>query len=182
MKREDCICFSGGANGAEATFGDLAERFGIDEVNFTFEGHNPARTRGQRILTRAELRRGDLALAHVATRMHRKYPDTPLFRKMLQTLWHQVHNGHEIFVVGTINDDETVTGGTGIAAEYAKLFAKPVYVFDQVRDDWFQWTGDAWSKTAPPHIRQPLFCGTGTRFLEGNGRAAIEGLYSRSFG
>ena len=39
MKREDCICFSGAATGAEATFGAAAERYGIDEVNFTFEGH-----------------------------------------------------------------------------------------------------------------------------------------------
>ena len=53
MKREDCICFSGAATGAEATFGAAAERYGIDEVNFTFEGHNPARQRGRRVLTRA---------------------------------------------------------------------------------------------------------------------------------
>ena len=181
MKREDCICFSGGANGAEAAFGEGAERLGIDEVNFTFEGHNPARQRGLRVLTQAELRRGDVSLAYVSKLMHRKYPDTPLFRKVLQTLWHQVQNGQEIFVVGKINDDDTVTGGTGIAAEYAKLFNKPVYVFDQVRDGWVRWNGEAWETAAAPLIRQPLFCGTGTRFLEANGRAAIDALYARSF-
>ena len=75
-----------------------------------------------------------------------------------------------------------MTGGTGIAAEYAKLFHKPVYVFDQVRNGWVLWTGDRWAATADPQIRQPLFCGTGTRFLEANGRAAIEALFTRSFG
>ena len=181
MKREDCICYSGAANGAEAEFGAAAERYGIDEVNFTFEGHSNARERGLRVLTKAELRHGDVSLGYLSKLMHRKYPDTPMFRKVLQTIWHQVDNGQEIFVVGKINPDDTVTGGTGIAAEYAKLFNRPVYVFDQPRSAWFSWNGRAWEAAGEPCIRQPLFCGTGTRFLEDNGRAAIDALFARSF-
>ena len=181
MKREDCICFSGAANGSEAAFGAEAEAYDIDEVNFTFEGHNDARLRGLRVLTRAELRHGDVSLAYVSKLMHRQYPDTPLFRKVLQSIWHQVQNGQEVFVVGKINPDDTVTGGTGVAAEYARLFNKPVYVFDQPRDAWFRWNGEAWVDAGLPQIRQPLFCGTGTRFLEENGRKAIKDLFERSF-
>jgi len=181
MKREDCICFSGAANGAEAAFGAAAERHGIDEVNFTFEGHDIARQRGRRELTRAELRLGDVSLGYLAKLMHRKYPDTPFFRKVLQTIWHQVQSGQEIFVVGKINADDTVTGGTGIAAEYARLFNRPVYVFDQPRSAWFRWNGETWEGVPDPVIRQPHFCGTGTRFLEPNGKAAIDALFARSF-
>ena len=50
MKAKDCVLFSGAANGAEAAFGGAAERHGIDEVNFTFDGHNDARKRGIRQL------------------------------------------------------------------------------------------------------------------------------------
>ena len=50
--------FSGAASGAEAEFGAAAERHGIEEVNFTFEGHNDARQRGIRVLTARELQRG----------------------------------------------------------------------------------------------------------------------------
>ena len=182
MKREDCLLFSGGAAGAEAAFGAAAERHGIDEVNFTFEGHNPARQRGRRVLTNAELRRGDVSLGYVSRLMHRKYPDTPLFRKVLQTIWHQVQNAQEIYLVGKINDDDTVTGGTGVAAEYAKILNKPLYVFDQERDGWSRWTGEGWTNEAAPVIRQPLFCGTGTRFLKANGQAAIDALLARTFG
>lgn len=182
MKREDCICFSGATNGAEAAFGAAAESYGIDEVNFTFDGHAIARQRGRRDLTQAELRHGDVSLNYLSKLMHRQYPDTPLFRKVLQTIWHQVQNGQEVFVVGKINPDDTVTGGTGIAAEYARLFNKPVYVFDQPRSAWFRWNGDVWQDAGLPLIRQPLFCGTGTRFLEPNGRKAIEDLFDRSFG
>ena len=182
MKREDCLLFSGGAAGAEAAFGAAAERYGVDEVNFTFEGHNPARQRGRRVLTNAELRRGDVSLGYVSKLMHRKYPDTPLFPKVLQTIWHQVQNAQEIFLVGKINDDDTVTGGTGVAAEYAKILNKPLYVFDQERDRWHRWTGEGWREENAPVVRQPLFCGTGTRFLKPNGQTAIDQLFARTFG
>ena len=174
MKPEDCILFSGAAQGAEAAFGEAAERYGIEEVNFTFEGHTDARTRGLRVLTREELKHGDVSLAYVSKLMHRKYPDTPLFRKVLQTIWHQVQNGQEVFLVGKINPDDTVTGGTGVAAEYAKILNKPLYCFDQERD--------GWRPEASPAIRQPHFCGTGTRFLNAKGQAAIDALLARSFG
>ncbi|MBI4957249.1 MAG: hypothetical protein HY908_34880 [Myxococcales bacterium] len=182
MIREDCLLFSGGAAGAEAAFGAAAERHRVDEVNFTFEGHNPARQRGRRILTNAELRRGDVSIGYVSKLMHRKYPDTALFRKVLQTIWHQVHNAQEVFLVGKINEDDTVTGGTGVAAEYAKILNTPLYAFDQPKDAWFRWSGGVWRPEAEAVIRQPLFCGTGTRFLESNGQAAIDTLFARTFG
>lgn len=180
MKAEDCVLFSGAAGGAEAAFGEAAERHGIDEVNFTFEGHRDARTRGLRVLTHEELRQGDVSLAYVSRLMHRQYKDTPLFRKVLQSIWHQVNQGQEIFVVGKILDDGTVKGGTGWGAEFAKLCNKPLYVFDQPRGDWFHWDGEDWSQTTP-RITHPHFAGTGTRFLEDAGRAAIDSLFERSF-
>jgi hypothetical protein len=181
MRREDCILVSGAANGAEAEFGAAAERHGIDEINFTFEGHRDARRRGIRVLTNAELKQGDVSLAYVSKLMHRRYPDTTLFRKVLQSIWHQVNTGREVYAIGKLQPDDTVTGGTGIAAEFAKLFNKPLFAFDQDRDGWFHWTGDKWEPVADPIIRQPVFCGTGTRFLRENGKRAIEGLFTRTF-
>ncbi len=182
MRREDCTLFSGAAQGAEAAFGEAAERYGIEEVNFTFEGHADARTRGIRVLTQAELKHGDVSLAYVSKLMHRPYPDTPLFKKVLQSIWHQVNNGQEIWVVGKILPDDTVKGGTGWGAEFAKLCNKPLYVFDQDRDAWFHWTGDRWEEVRDPVISHPQFTGTGTRFLAPNGRAAIDALFERTFG
>src|SRR5689334_18440307 len=95
MKPEDCILFSGAANGAEAAFGAAAERHGIEEVNFTFDGHNDSRRRGVRVLTHEELKQGDVSLTYVSRLMNRTYSDTPLFRKILQTIWHQINNGQE---------------------------------------------------------------------------------------
>ena len=181
LNKEDCILYSGGAQGAEAEFGAVAERYGIEEVNFTFEGHNDARTRGIRVLTHAELRNGDVSLAYVSRLMHRDYRDTPLFRKVLQTIWHQVNNGQEIYIVGKILDDGTVKGGTGWGAEFAKICNKPLFVFDQDERAWSRWDGSAWQDAGQPAIAHPLFTGSGTRFLNDEGRAAIEGLFARSF-
>jgi hypothetical protein len=50
MKPSDSILFSGGAPGAEAEFGACAERHGVEEVNFTFDGHKIVRHRGVRVL------------------------------------------------------------------------------------------------------------------------------------
>ena len=182
LKPEECVLYSGAAQGAEAEFGAAAERRGIEEVNFTFEGHNDARTRGIRVLTSAELRQGDVSLAYVSRLMSRRYPDTPLFRKVLQSIWHQVNNGQDIFLVGKIQPDATVVGGTGVSAEYAKFFNKRLHVFDQEQNGWFHWTGETWESAKDPVITERHFTGTGTRFLRDNGRAAIEGLFARTFG
>jgi hypothetical protein len=182
MNREDFILFSGGAPGAEAEFGACAERHGIEEVNFTFDGHTLARTRGVRVLNHEELQAGDVSLAYVSKLMHRRYTDNPTIRKVLQTLWYQVNNGQEIYVLGVILDDGTVRGGTGWGAEFAKLCNKPLFVFDQEKDGWFEWTGDDWSQLAEtPTITHPHFTGTGTRSVQPNGRRAIEDLMTKSF-
>jgi hypothetical protein len=181
MTREDCILFSGAAGGAESEFGAAAERHGIAEVNFTFEGHGDARRRGIRVLTHAELEHGDVSLAYVSKLMHRRYPDTAMFKKVLQSIWHMVNNGQEIYVVGTIQPDATVKGGTGWGAEFAKLCNKPLFVFDQETDGWYRWTGETFEPVEPPVIRHQHFTGTGTRFMKDNGRAAIQVLFDRSF-
>jgi hypothetical protein len=181
MKPEDCILYSGAAKGAEEAFGTAAERHGIEEVNFTFEGHKDSRTRGIRVLTQAELKQGDVSLTYVGRLMSRTFSDTPVFRKILQSIWHQINNGQEIYVVGHILKDGTVKGGTGWGAEFAKLCNKPLFVFDQDEDRWFRWTGQAWDVESTPTITHNKITGTGTRVLRPNGAKAINDLFDRSF-
>jgi hypothetical protein len=185
MKPADCILFSGGAPGAEAAFGDGAERHGVEEVNFTFDGHKIDRHRGVRVLHHEELQSGDVSLEYVSRLMHRRYTDSPTIRKVLQTLWYQVNSGQEVYVIGTILADDTVRGGTGWGAEFAKLCNKPLHVFDQDRNGWFRWTGEAWDACLAanaPVITHTHFTGTGTRLMRPNGLTAIDDLFTRSFG
>jgi KaiC/GvpD/RAD55 family RecA-like ATPase len=173
---------SGGAKGSEEAFGICAEKWGAKEKNYSFEGHDPARTRGIVLLSAAELEQGHVSNTYVNSRMHRTYPKTPLFQKVLQSLWHQVNTSGEIFAVGTIMPDNTVKGGTGWAAELARHWGKPVHVYDQEKDQWLFWQDDQWKEEEPPVIKNTRFTGTGTRFPTENALKAINNLFERSFG
>jgi hypothetical protein len=184
LKKEDCVLYSGGAPGAEAEFGVQAEVHGIEEIHFTYEGRMLGRSRGIRVLSREELERGDVSLGYVSRLLNRSFTNAPTIRKVLQTIWYQVNSGQEIYVVGEILPDGTVKGGTGWGAEFAKLCNKPIFVFDQKKGAWFTWKDEKW--IAPEggqalRIGHPRFTGTGTRFLEENGRKAIRELFARSF-
>jgi hypothetical protein len=183
MKKEDCILFSGGAQGAEAEFGVNAERLGIEEVNFTFEGHTIVRHRGLRMLNHEELKNGDVSLEYISRLMNRRYTDNETFRKILQSIWYQINNGQEVFIIGEILADKTVKGGTGWGAEFSKLCNKALHVFDQQKNAWFTWNKLDWvecGKDHEPLITQAHFAGGGTRFLEENGKKAIQHLFDRS--
>ena len=173
---------SGAAEGAEAEFGMLAEKCGVREENFSFEGHKVARTRGLKLLSEEELRDGDVSLAYVSATMHRPYHQNPTLRKVLQSIWHQVNSSQEVFIIGVIQPDDTIKGGTGWAAELARHQQKPVHVFDQERSRWFSWDHKtrAWQESKPV-IRHTRFTGTGTRRLTPEGRAAISELFQASF-
>jgi len=175
------VLYSGGAAGTEEFFGAQAEAWGIEEVNYSFEGHQAVRKRGVRVLTQNELMLKDVSMTYVSRLMGREYTRAPLFRKVLQSICWQVSSGSEVIVVGEIQDDKTVRGGTGWGAEFAKLCNKPLLVFDQSRDAWFRWINEEWVKKDDPVITHANFTATGTRFLEANGRKAIVDLYARSF-
>ncbi|MCB9741513.1 MAG: hypothetical protein H6740_02795 [Alphaproteobacteria bacterium] len=180
-RAEDCTLYSGGAAGAEAAFGEAAEAHGLSEVNFTFDGHKQVRGRGRYVLSERELAAGDVSLVYVSKRLHRTYSEGTMIRKVLQSLWHQVSRAQQVFVIGTIQENGTVTGGTGWSVELARMWHKNLWVFDQEKTGWFHWSGDRWVPGVPV-IESPHCCGTGTRYLSDSGKLAIQGLFERSFG
>lgn len=178
---KEFVLYSGGASGTESEFGTIAEKFGVQEVNYSFDGHQIDRTRGIRVLTEHELQNKDVSLTYVSKLMNRNYTRAPIFRKVLQSICWQVDSGHEVFIVGTILEDGTVKGGTGWGAEFAKICNKPLYVFSQDRMGWFKWEKDQWAECGNPVIVEKQFTATGTRFLEDSGKKAIAELFDRSF-
>ena len=181
MNPKNYVLYSGGAQGSESEFGKLAEKFGVQEVNFTFDKHKIFRSRGVRVLTSDELLKGDVSLAYISRLMNRKYSTGPMFKKVLQSIWHQINSAEEVFVVGTILDDKTVKGGTGWGAEFSKLCNKSLHVYDQEEHAWFKWNKDNWGHEKQPKIRHKSFAGTGTRFLNSKGKKAIKELFEYSF-
>ena len=173
--------YSGGHRGAEAEFGKTAERWGIKEVNFSFEGNTVERDRGVHILDSDELDKGDVSMAIVSLRMGRTYSRTNKIRKVIQSIFHMVNKGYHVLAIGWIQPDDTVKGGTGWGVELAKLFNRPVHVYDQDKKDWFAWKDNRWV-TDIPVITDNTFACTGTRNLDADGTQAIHEIFERSFG
>ncbi len=180
MDHNTCTLYSGGLKGAEATFGEAAEKLGVKEVIYTFEGHKLDRRHNAVILTKEDLERGDISMELASRMLNRTYYETEKIRKVLQTIFHMVNNGHQVFVIGSILDDNSVKGGTGWAVELAKLFNRPLHVFDQPKKQWFTWSGTEWTEDSPL-IEYDTFVGSGTRYLNDAGREAIEQLFVDSF-
>lgn len=181
VAKENCTLYSGGLKGAETAFGEAAEKWSVKEVNFTFSGQKTNREKNIIVLSDAELKRGDISMELVSKMMHRTYYETDKIRKVLQTIFHMINKGHQVFVIGTILEDNTVKGGTGWAVELAKLFNRPLSVFDQAKNGWYTWQQGAWVQDSPK-IKHETFVGSGTRNLSENGRQAIDNLFAEAFG
>ncbi len=172
--------YSGGHQGAEAAFGEQAEAYGIREINFAYPGQTVARRRGLTVLGPEALKKGAISMEIVSLRMGRTFSREAEIRKVLQTIFHMVNMGHQVFSVGWIQPDGTVKGGTGWAVELGKWFNRPVSVFDMAQDRWFAWREGQW-RPGRPLIAHTTFTGTGTRELNHKGRRAVADLFAQSF-
>lgn len=180
LSPQDCTLFSGGAMGSEEFFGKTAHDFGCKECNFTFKGHDQRRTECSAMLNEKELSLGSTSLNYVARKLRRNWDRSLTMQKILQVLWHVVSHSEQVFIVGVIQPDNTVHGGTGWSVELAKRWHKPVWVYDQDQEDWFRWDGTQWKKDLPT-IQSKTFAGSGTRFMSKPAQKAIQDLFERSF-
>ncbi len=181
MELSNYTLYSSGLKGAEAAFGEEAEKMGIKDVVYTFDGHKLARDKNTVVLDKEQLERGDISMELASRMLNRTYYETEKIRKVLQTIFHMVNSGHQVFVVGTIQEDNSVKGGTGWAVELAKMFNRPLHVFDQPQKQWFTWQNSLWQEDTPK-IEYETFVGSGTRYLSDAGRQAITQLFQDSFG
>ncbi len=115
----------------------------------------------------------------VSKLMKRTYSRTDKIRKVIQSIFHMVNSGHHVIAVGWIQADNTVKGGTGWGVELAKLFNRPLSVYDQERKGGFSWEDSQWAENTPV-ITSDTFVGTG-RYLSDDGLQALRDLFIRSF-
>lgn len=181
LKAADCTLYSGGHAGAESFFGECAEKWGVKEVTFSFEGHYMKREKNVVMLNEKELQRGDVSMEIVSMHMHRQYAQSEMIKRVLQSMFHVVSSGMQVFAVGKILEDNTVQGGTGWGVELGKFFNRNVHVYDKTENKWFTWKQGSWVEDLPL-IHETTFCGTGTRELTDQSKQAIEKLFERSFG
>ncbi len=181
MHPQSTRLYSGGHKGAEAEFGRNAESWNIPETTFSFEGHLMEHSGEVRMLDAEDLARGDVSMDFVYANLGRRFHTGQGIRRVIQSMFHVVTSGHELFAVGQILPDDHVKGGTGWGVELAKFFSRKVSVFDQDKERWYTWTEGRWQESEPTLPEGP-FSATGTRNLTDAGRAAIRELFERSFG
>jgi hypothetical protein len=172
--------YTGGHRGTEEYFGQSAEKWGMKEVTFNFEGHEISRDRGLIMLSGEELALGAVGPEIIQKRMERPFAKTAMMQKVFQILFHIVNSGYQVFAVGWLLNNGTVKGGTGWGVELAKLFNRPVHLFEQDRKEWVSWVNNEWV-TEDPTICHKTCAVTGTRYLSDEGRQAVDELFERSF-
>ena len=173
--------YTGGHKGTEEYFGITAEKWGLTEVTFNFNGHDISRERGLKILSDEELSRGGVGPDIIKKRLERDFAQTPFMQKIFQVQFHIVNNGYQVFACGWLLSNGTVKGGTGWAVELAKLFNRPVHLFEQDRKEWVSWVHNEWVTEEEPVISHKTIAVTGTRCLSDEGMQAIDELFERSF-
>ena len=181
MEKQKAHLFSGGHKGTEAEFGRAAELWQIPETTFTFEGHVMEHSGQVEMLNDADLARGDVSMDFVFANLGRTFHRGQGIRRVIQSMFHIVTRGNELFTAGWILPDDHVKGGTGWGVELAKFFNRKVSVFDQDKNRWFTWDGGAWQESEPTLPNGP-FAATGTRNLTDAGKKAILEIFERSFG
>ncbi len=181
MEMHRARLFSGGHRGTEAEVGRAAERWNVPETTFTFEGHVMEHSGEVEMLSEEDLARGDVSMDCVFANLGRTFHSGQGIRRVIQSMFHVVTGGDELFAVGWILPDDHVKGGTGWGVELAKFFNRKVSVFDQDKERWYTWSEGAWQASDPALPNRP-FSATGTRNLTDAGTQAIRELFERSFG
>ena len=171
----------GGHRGTEAEFGRAAARWGVKEITLSYAGHNPERAQNVEFLDDDELDKGRVSMEFVFQRMGRRFVQGKGLSRVIHSLFHVVVRSDELFAIGWVQDNGTVVGGTGWGVELAKLFNRPVHVFDQDRSTWLTWSGTEWL-SSDPRLPEGTIAVTGTRNLGEEGRRAIHDLFERSLG
>lgn len=180
LKPQEFTFYSGGHAGAETFFGECAEKWSVNEVTFSYEDHNIKREKNVEMLTDEQLRQGDISMEIVSQHMNRQYHSAEKIKRVVQSIYHMVNRGSQIFAVGVILDDDTVKGGTGWGIELGKFLNREIHVFDKEKNAWFKWDQRKWVDDNPV-INETTFCGTGTRYMTEEAKKAISELFRNSF-
>lgn len=178
------INHSGGALGADSEWDNIGVQFGM--INNKHYWYGTKTPKGNVELSVKELEEGWQHVLEANKTLKRK---PYAYKALLSRNWFQVKNSDAVFAISTINWDNeqktgVVNGGTGWAVQMAIDNNKPVYVFDQNTNLWYEWQkdkkeGDGWITTNTPVLTQN-FAGIGTREINDNGKKAIESVYKKT--
>ena len=165
---------SGGAVGSDSYWGAIGEKYGVVSEHYY---HGKKTPNGNHLITEDEFNEGKEHVMKANETLHRK-PEA--YMDLLARNYAQVKNTDAIFAVGNLKNG-VVDGGTGWAVQMAIDDNKPVYVYDQVRKQWFSNINGQWQVFSGIPKLTKNFAGIGTRELNQDGKDAIKQVYENTF-
>ena len=190
---------SGGADGSDTEWDVIGKEFGMVENNHYYTGVRSPKNAplgNVDITDKPIAREGASKVAEAAKEMWGYKYKTMKDQRLIRN-WAQVANSDAVFAIGVLGkpgdiwkgdekSDEprkllkfAVQGGTGYAVEMAIQAGKPVFVFDQSRNQWYKNVDGEWSKTETPSLTKN-FAGIGTREINEAGKQAIRDVYTNT--
>ena len=181
------VCLSGGAIGADATWGYFAHKGGHQVKHFSFEGHDfsklvPKNT--LQVLSQKDLNKANPFLIKANLTLKRTFPTSSgITNNLLRRNWYQVRNSESVYAVSTLKDG-MVNGGTAWAIQLF-LDRNPifndmgkVFVYDQLARGWFTRRNDNWREIETPPYPSGTWTGIGSRDLNFFGFTAISDIFN----
>lgn len=181
-------CYSGGADGADLVWGNIAKEHGHRVTHFSFNGHRTRANPEDVIrLDEKQLLAADpyLTQAIINLKRARLEKRTEFVKSLLRRNWWQVRDATACYAVSHLHKG-VVAGGTGYAVQMfidrglMSMNSGP-WIFDQEQLKWFRWNRswarwEATNEVPPPTDR---YAGIGTREINRAGIAAVEDVYSQ---
>ena len=175
----DNVCLSGGADGADLQWGMTAGTRGDAVIHFIFRGHRSKAPEAEKVvLTRAQLLEADPFLEKANKTLKRRFPGSNDFvNSLLRRNYYQVAWSQACYAISEIDKNQLVKGGTAWAVQmFLDLHPEgKCYVFDQKKEQWFQWK-NGWCPIISPPAPEGVWAGIGTRELNEAGKKAIRDL------
>lgn len=165
---------SGGAVGSDSYWGAIGEKYGVVSEHYYYGNKTP---NGNHQITQEQFEEGKEHVLKANETLHRR-PDA--YMNLLSRNYAQVKNADAIFAVGHLKNG-IVDGGTGWAVQMAIDDNKPVYVYDQIRKQWFANLNGSWQVFSGIPKLTKNFAGIGTRELNQDGKDAIKQVYENTF-
>ncbi len=188
MERLNYTNHSGGADGSDTEWEIQGNKYEVKTIAYSFKGHKQ-NSKNQCVLTPQQLNEGADKAKEAAKKLHRPWSSIelkPYVKNLISRNWFQVKGASAIYAIGKFvkGSKSLVDGGTGWAVQMAIDNNKPVYLFEQNENVWYEYSiaANMFVVTETTPALSNNFAGIGTREINENGKRAIKEIYEKTIG
>lgn len=169
------VCMSGGALGADVTWGNLALMYDHSVIHWGFAGMSSIAD--ESLIFRLSI--NDLVLAdqfiHNANlSLKRKFPTSSEYvNNLIRRNWYQINQSNSLYAISNITGPNPgdISGGTAWAVQmYCDKFLMEIssmYILDKTSNYWFTYR-NKWEQINRPPTPSGIWAGIGSREISSN--------------